>query len=144
MARRPPHRRSRFAGRPRRVWLIAAIVLAVVTYFVVQHFRDHRQEAFAASNRAQILRQAQTRLRGDPTVADLVYSPAREQWDVTPAIAGVDPEAFGRYLCFTLGESRVVEAKTSVRVIDAAKLQASAFDYAAASRGTIKCEEGDE
>ena len=58
--------------------------------------------------------------------------------------AGVDPKAFGRYLCFALGESGVVEAETSVRVIDAAKLQASAFDYAAASRGTIKCKEGDE
>jgi hypothetical protein len=144
MARRPPYRRRRFAAIPRWVWLIVAIALALIAFFVVRHSLARNDEGIAATNRAQILRDAQTRLRRDPTVADLVYSPAREQWDVTPAIADVDPKAFGRYLCFTLGESGVVEAKTSVRVIDAAKLQANAFDYAAASRGTIKCEEGDQ
>lgn len=144
MARHPPYRRSRLAAIPRWVWLVAAIILAVIAFFVIRHSRAHTDEGIAASNRAQILRYAQTRLRGDPTVADVVYSPGREQWDVTPAIAGVDPKAFGRYLCFTLNESGVVEPATTVRVIDAAKLQANAFDYATASRGTIKCKEGDK
>jgi hypothetical protein len=143
MVRRPPYRRSRLAAIPRWVWPIAAIVFAVVAYFVVQHFRARQHQAFASSNRAQILQQAQIRLRGDPTVADMVYSPASEQWDVTPAMASVDPKGFARYLCFTLDESGVVEPETSVRVIDAARLQANGFDYAAASRGTFKCEEGD-
>jgi hypothetical protein len=144
MVRRPPYRSSRFAAIPRRAWSIAVIVLAIAAYFVVQHFRARQHEAFASSNRAQILQQAQMRLRGDPTVADLVYSPARKQWDVTPTMANVDPKAFARYLCFTLDESGVVEPETSVRVIDAAKLQANGFDYAAASRGTIKCEESEQ
>lgn len=128
---------------PRWAWLVAAIVLAAIAFFAIRHFRAHKNEGFAPSDRAELLQQAQIRLRGDPTVADLVYSPAREQWDVTPAMADVDAKAFGRYLCFALDEAGVIEPETSVRVIDAAKLQASAFDYAAASRGTIKCEESD-
>lgn len=144
MARRPLHRRSRFAAIPRWVWLGAIVALAVITYLVVRHFRADRYEAFASSNRAEFVRQAQTRLRGDPTVADVVYSPAREQWDVTPAMPDVDAKAFGRYLCFTLGEAGVTEPETSVRVIDAAKLRANGFDYGAASRGTVQCEEREE
>lgn len=144
MARRPPYRRSRFAAMPRWGWVVVAIVIAAGAFVVIRHVRSHNDAAVLPSDRARLLRQAQSHLRGDPTVADVVYSPADEQWDVTPAIAGVDAKAFGRYVCFTLGEAGIVDPETSVRVIDAAKLKANAFNYAAASRGTFTCEVSEE
>lgn len=143
MGRRPPHRRSRLAVIPRWAWLGVAIVLAAAVVLIARHVGSRDDAPIALSDRPLLLRQAQAMLRGDPNVADLVYSGPRDQWAVTPSTPEVDPRAFARYVCFLLGEAAVARPHTSVRVIDGAKLEANGFDYAAASRGTITCEEGE-
>lgn len=59
----------------------------------------------------------------------------------TPANADTETKAFAHYLCFTLTQAGVTQPHPSVRVVDGAKLEANGFDYAAASRGTIRCGE---
>ena len=96
------------------------------------------------ANRALLLKRATTLLKSDPSIADVVYSGPRDQWEVTPSVPDVDPRAFGRYVCFLLSETGMAGERTNVRVIDGARLEANGFDYAAASRGIVTCEEGKE
>lgn len=117
------------------------IVVCVAGYVAIQHYRASQRRPMIVSNRALLLSRAETALRADPDVADLVYNAADDQWDVTPATADADPRAFGRYVCFMLAQGGVARPHTVVRVIDAAKLQATDFDYAAASRGILSCGE---
>jgi len=145
MAYRPPNRPNDRSRRPiaaSRLWLLITIVVGVVVLFFIRHLHDEADAPKTTSNRPLLLQQAQAHLRADPNIADLVYVPARDQWEVTPAMPDADPTAFGRYLCFTLAQAGVTQPHTTVRVIDGAKLEASGFDYAAASRGTIACKEG--
>ncbi|TPG22616.1 hypothetical protein EAH87_02100 [Sphingomonas koreensis] len=121
------------------LWLLAVVVGGVAALILI-HNRSQQSEApVITSNRPALIREAQAALRADPSIADLVYSTPRDQWDVTPAAADTDPKAFAHYLCFTLAQAGVTQPHTSVRVIDGARLEANGFDYAAASRGTIDC-----
>lgn len=117
------------------------VIVLGVTLFLIRHMSAQAEAPVALSNRPILLQQAQAQLRADPNIADLVYSAPLDQWDVTPASADTDATAFARYLCFTLAEAGVTQPRTSVRVIDGAKLEANDFDYAAASRSTIRCRE---
>jgi hypothetical protein len=118
---------------------VLLIVLCAIVYLVVRHYQADRHEPAVISNRAQLLSRATAALRGDPSIGDVVYNAAADQWDVTPASADADPRAFGQYVCYLLGQDGVAAAHTNVRVIDGARLEASGFDYAAASRGVIVC-----
>jgi hypothetical protein len=142
--RPPPHGsalRRRLAAVPRWAWAALAILACVVAYAAIRHYRAANRPVIAVSNRALLLDRATALLRSDPSVADVIYSGPTDQWEATPAAPDVDPRAFGRYVCFLLGESGVAGAHTNVRVIDGAKLEASGFDYAAASRGIVNCGE---
>ena len=129
---------------PRRAWVAIAIGLALAVFLIVRQALEKHDQPVVASDRPRLLREAQAALRADPNVTDLVYSAPTDQWDVTPAVPDVDPRAFGRYVCFVLGQAGVAAPQTSVRVIDGARLEARDFDYAAASRGVLTCEEGKE
>ncbi|MGN6277972.1 MAG: hypothetical protein ACTHM8_04530 [Sphingomonas sp.] len=142
MARRPPPRRVYRSSRvPRWVWPAAVIVVGIVALLVIRHMKKPAETTVPQSNRPFLLQRAQTQLRADPNIADLIYSAPLDQWDATPANADTAAAAFAHYLCFTLAQAGVTQPQTSVRVIDGAKLEANGFDYAAASRGTIRCGE---
>ena len=124
---------------PRWGWVVLAILAGAIAYLAIRQYRgDHREQVFV-SNRALLISQATAMLRADPNIGDVVYNAAADQWDVTPASADADPRAFGRYVCFVLGQDQVTAAHTNVRVIDGAKLAANDFDYAGASRGIVLC-----
>jgi hypothetical protein len=120
--------------------LVAAVVAFAAVLFI-HHKNDTRPTAPAISDRPRLLRAAEAMLHADPSIADLVYTPARDRWDVTPANAAADPGSFARYVCFLLETHGVVQPRTSVRVIDDAALETNGFDYNAASRGTLTCNE---
>lgn len=142
MARRPPPRASYQRRRvPRWASPMVVIVVGIVTLVVIRHMTKPAETPVTLTNRLFLLQQAKTQLRADPNIADLVYSAPLDQWDATPANADTDTAAFAHYLCFTLAQAGVTQPQTSVRVIDGAKLEANGFDYAAASRGTIRCGE---
>jgi hypothetical protein len=124
---------------PRWGWAVLLIVLCLIGYLAIRHYRTGEEAPALISNRALLLRQATATLRTDPSIADVVYNAVGDQWDVTPASADADPRAFGHYVCFLLGQAGVAAPRTSVRVIDGAKLEASGFDYNAASRGVMAC-----
>lgn len=145
--RSEPTWRQRLANMPRWGWLLLLILLCLIAYFVVRHYRTGEQAPAAVSNRALLLHQATATLRADPSVSDVIYNAVADQWDVTPANPDAGARAFGQYVCFLLGEANVLAPNTSVRVIDGAKLEASGFDYNAASRGVVTCggtNEGDD
>jgi hypothetical protein len=129
---------------PRWAWVVLAILACIAAYHAVEHYRARQAPPIEVSNRALLLSRATTLLKGDPSIGDVIYSAPDDQWDVTPAAPDVDPRAFGRYVCFLLGQAGIAAPHTSVRVIDGTKLEASGFDYAAASRGIVNCEEGRE
>lgn len=124
---------------PRWGWAVLLIVLCLIAYLTIRHYRGGENEPTVVSNRTLLLRQATATLRNDPSIADVVYNAVGDQWDVTPASTDADPRAFGHYVCFMLGQAGVAAPHTSVRVIDGAKLEASGFDYNAASRGVMAC-----
>ncbi|HEU4960330.1 MAG TPA: hypothetical protein VFT56_07975 [Sphingomonas sp.] len=136
--------RRRLATVPRWTWVVLALLVCIAAYFVIEDYRTRQAPPVEVSNRVLLLRRATTLLEGDPSIADIIYSSPTDQWDATPAAPDVDPRAFGRYVCFLLGQAGVAAPHTNVRVIDGAKLEAKGFDYAAASRGIVKCEEGKE
>src|SRR3546814_18870606 len=93
-----------------------------------------------APDRQRLVPSPNTALRGDANVADIVYSPAGNQWGATPIAGTDDATAFARYVCFVLDAQHVTRPATSVRVIDNDRLEASGFDYNRASRGRLTCE----
>lgn len=127
--------------RSRRFWLatLALAAIVVAAGLVWQQQRARPDPAVLLSDRQQRVAAASAALRADPNVADLVYSPRADQWDVTPAMASADATAFARYICFVLDTHRVTHPTTSVRVIDNEALDASGFDYNQASRGRLTC-----
>src|SRR3546814_5720365 len=93
-------------------------------------YRDRPEPAPPiVSDRQRLVSAAITALRADPNVADIVYSPAGDQWDATPIAGTDDATAFARYVCFVLDAQHVTRPATSVRVIDNDRLEASGFDY---------------
>jgi hypothetical protein len=139
MPRRPSPLPRRTRRLPRKAWLALIVIACAAAFFVVRHYRDRRDTLPAFSERPMLLSRAQTTLRADPSIADVIYSSGHDQWDVTPAIPDTNPRDFARYVCFLLDRAAVAEPDTSVRVIDGAKLKASGLDYAAASRGATTC-----
>lgn len=136
---RSPLWRQRLANMPRRGWLLLLILLCLIAYFVVRHYRTGEQAPAPVSNRALLLHQTTATLRADPSVGDVTYNAVADQWDVTPANPDAGAQAFGQYVCFVLREANVLAPHTSVRVVDGAKLEATGFDYNAASRGVVTC-----
>jgi hypothetical protein len=139
MPRHPSPLPRRTRRLPRKAWLALLVIGCVAAFFVIRHYRDRRDTLPAFSDRPMLLGRAQTALRADPSIADVTYSSAHDQWDVTPALPDTHPRDFARYVCFLLDHAAVAEPDTSVRVIDGAKLKATNLDYAAASRGTTTC-----
>jgi len=134
--RKRPFRRHNI----RTVAVLVAAIAAFIVVLVVQH-RGRTGDPPLVSERQRLLHAAQAALRHDPSVADVVYTAPRDRWDVTPAIADSDPRSFARYICFVIEAHGVVQSGTSVRVIDGAALEANGFDYDAASRGVLTCNE---
>jgi hypothetical protein len=132
----------RLARLPRWALIAITLVLAGVAVLIVRHERRKPAPMRMIDDRIRLIDAEQTNLRHDPNIADLVYTPGRDQWDVTPANTTVDPVSFGRYVCFLLGNAGVAGTHTSVRVIDGATLQAKGFDYPAATRATVGCPPG--
>src|SRR3546814_13402390 len=85
-------------------------------------YRDRPEPAPPiVSDRQRLVSAAITALRADPNVADIVYSPAGDQWDATPIPGTDDATAFARYVCFGLDAQHATRPATSVRVIDNAR-----------------------
>src|SRR3546814_9238112 len=73
--RRPP---------PRAFWLLVAGLIGCAA-LVWWQYRDRPEPAPPiVSDRQRLVSAAITALRANPTVADIVYSPAGDQWDSTP------------------------------------------------------------
>ncbi|RIA47131.1 hypothetical protein DFR49_1699 [Hephaestia caeni] len=129
--RRPP---------PRAFWILVAGLIGCAA-LLWWHYRNRPDPAPpVVSNRQRLVSAAIAALRADPNVADIVYSPAGDQWDATPIAGTDDATAFARYVCFVLDAQHVIRPATSVRVIDNDRLEASGFDYSRASRGRLTCE----
>lgn len=128
------------SGRQRAFWMLVVGLIGGAA-LLWWHDRDRPEPAPPiVSDRQRLVSGAIAALRADPNVADIIYSPAGDQWDATP-IAGIDDAtAFARYICFVLDTQHVTRAATSVRVIDNDRLEASGFDYNRASRGRLTCE----
>src|SRR3546814_10043103 len=85
--RRPP---------PRAFWLLVAGLIGCAALLWWQ-YRDRPAPAPPiVSDRQRLVSAAITALRADPNVADIVYSPAGDQWDATPIAGTDDPTAFAR------------------------------------------------
>lgn len=120
-------------------------ILAVLIAAIALGIRQYRATDPAPSptiDRNPQFRAAEAQLRSDPEIADIVYVSVNDQWNATPITAVGDPKDFGRYVCFELGSAGVVGPRTSVRVIDAAKLAANGFDYPAAATAMVPCAQG--
>ena len=135
---RAPHRPRR--RLPRSLWVLVVALIA----FAAVLWLDRRDRADAlpppVSDRHRLVAEALAALRADPSVADVVYASPQDQWEVTPIAGTADATSFARYVCFVLEAQHVTRTTTSVRVIDAQALEASGFDYTAASRGRLTCE----
>src|SRR3546814_18465604 len=76
-------------------------------------YRDRPEPAPPiVSDRQRLVSAAITALRADPNVADIVYSPAGDQWDATPIAGTDDATAFARYVCFVLDAQHVTRPAT--------------------------------
>ncbi len=127
--------------RRRTLAVLAAAVAAIVVVLAIHHRSGPDEPPPVISERQRLLLAAEAALRTDPSIADVIYTAAPDRWDVTPAIAGSDPRSFARYVCFVIGAHGVMLPGTSVRVIDGAVLETNGFDYNAASRGVLTCNE---
>src|SRR3546814_13275109 len=82
-------------------------------------YRDRPEPAPPiVSDRQRLVSAAITALRADPNVADIVYSPAGDQWDATPIAGTDDAPAFAPYVCFVLAAQNVTPHPPTVRLID--------------------------
>ncbi|HVI97735.1 MAG TPA: hypothetical protein VM657_01560 [Sphingomonas sp.] len=137
-------RRHRAHRRPPSRRLLWALAIGLVALGALLWWWRHREQPKPAlpvvSERQRLVAEARAALRADPNVADVVHTAAGDQWDVTPIADSTDATAFARYVCFVLEAQHVALPGTRVRVIDGATLEASGFDYNAASRGRLTCE----
>ena len=85
----------------------------------------HRSQAIPpppdTTDATAILQAAENDLRHDPIIADVVFAPGRDQWDVSPAMGAlgpVDPQGFGHYICGLLAERGAVDARKDQRADD--------------------------
>jgi hypothetical protein len=80
------------------------------------------------------------KLLAEPAVLDLMYDPdAAVQWQVGASDDGSRRHGLAETICMDLKEAGLVDKRTSVRIVDLAKLNANSGDFRAASLGRVDC-----
>lgn len=87
---------------------------------------------------------AKAKLLEETRVVDVLYQPEPTlvTWQI--GTLGVEKPAYGyaEYVCSILAELKLVDADTSVRIVDLANAEAQAGDFRAGSLGQVQCADG--
>jgi hypothetical protein len=89
---------------------------------------------------AATLEQARAALQSEKAIRDFVLDPD----NAVILQAAVDDDGtrrygYAEYLCMVLSEAGVAGDETAVRIVDAAKVEASRGDFRSISLGSVKC-----
>ena len=84
---------------------------------------------------------AQTALRAEPKVLDLVYDPqAVVQWTIGVKDDGTERYGYAEYVCLTLKDMNALAPGVEVRIVDYPAFMANGGDAHAASLGHVECD----
>lgn len=131
--------------------IIAFILLAVVGGSMRQRAEDNTSEASASQNEAAPdqgqddidpakLEMARAELRKEPKVRDFILNPANGvMLQVAVDDDGTRRYGLAGYFCLKLREWGVYRDNSAVRIVDAARVEASGGDFRSISLGTISC-----
>jgi len=84
-------------------------------------------------------------LLDEPKIVDLVYDEsAAIPWQIGVKPDGTRWTGYAGYICLTLSEKKLVDAKTDVRIVDIVALNRNGGNFREASLGHVRCSDGSD